>query len=107
MIRTRQVATKTTLLLFRCRNVIEERKGSHQVVAEEMILWGWRGTPQQKEFLDHAQAKALLASARATSDLTVQARSGFLENELKLLDSLQAGVRRPRRGAFEKTRRGA
>jgi hypothetical protein len=89
VIRTRQVATKTTLLLFRCRNVIEERKGTHQVVAEEMILWGWRGTPQQKEFLSHADAKALLASARATSDLTVQARSGFLDNELKLLDSLK------------------
>lgn len=59
------------------------------MVAEEMILWGWRGTPQQKEFLDHAQAKALLASARATSDLTIQARSGFLENELKLLNSLK------------------
>jgi hypothetical protein len=89
VIRTRPVATKTTLLLFRCRNVIEERKGSHQVVAEEMILWGWRGTPQRKEFLDHSEAKALLASARATSDLTIQARSGFLENELKILDSLK------------------
>jgi hypothetical protein len=89
VIRTRQVATKTTLLLFRCRNVIEERKGSHQVVAEEMILWGWRGTPQQKEFLDHAEAKALLASARATSDLTIQARGNFLDNELKLLESLK------------------
>lgn len=54
-----------------------------------MILWGWRGTPQHKEFLDHAEAKALLASARATSDLTIQARGNFLENELKLLDSLK------------------
>ena len=90
VIRTRQVTTKTTLLLFRCRNVIEERKGQHQVVAEEMLLWGWRGTPQQKEFLDHAQAKALLVSARATSDLTIQARAGFLENELKILESLDA-----------------
>ena len=89
VIRTRQVATKTTLLLFRCRNVIEERKGTYQVVAEEMILWGWRGTPQQREFLSHLQAKALLASARATSDLTIQARGNFLENELKLLDSLK------------------
>jgi len=89
VIRTRQVATKTTLLLFRCRNVIEERRGSHQVVAEEMMLWGWRGTPQQKEFLDHEAAKALLASARATSDLSIQARSGFLENELKILDVLK------------------
>lgn len=89
VIRTRQVATKTTLMLFRCRNVIEQQKGQHQIVAEEMLLWGWRGTPQEKEFLDHAEAKALLAEARATSDLTPQSRAGFLENELKLLANLK------------------
>ena len=69
---------KTTLLLFRCRNVIEQGKGGHQIVAEEMLLWGWRGTPQQKEFLDHAAAKQLLAEARASSDLSPQARASFL-----------------------------
>ena len=90
VIRTRQVVTKTTLLLFRCRNVIRERKGTHQVVAEEMILWGWRGTPQQKEFLSYSEAKDLLVAARAASDLTIQARGNFLENELKLLGSLKS-----------------
>lgn len=90
VIRTRQVASKTTLMLFRCRNVIEQSRANHQIVAEEMLLWGWRGTPQQKEFLDHAEAKALLAEARATSDLSPQARASFLENELKLLDVLKA-----------------
>lgn len=89
VIRTRQVAVKTTLLLFRCRNVIEQSKAGLQIVAEEMLLWGWRGTPQQKEFLSHDEAKRLLAEARAYSELTPQARSGFLENELKLLDNLQ------------------
>lgn len=89
IIRTRQVTTKTTLLLFRCRNVIEQQKGQHQVVAEEMVLWGWRGTPQQKEFLGHAEAKELLAEARATSDLTPQARASFLDNELNILSALK------------------
>lgn len=89
VIRTRQVPSKTTLLLFRCRNVIEESKAGHQVVAEEMVLWGWRGTPEQKEFVDHATAKDLLLAARATSDLTPQARGGFLDNELRLLDKLK------------------
>lgn len=89
IIRTRQVTTKTTLLLFRCRNVIEQQKGQHQVVAEEMLLWGWRGTPQQKEFLGHADAKKLLVEARATSDLSPQARSSFLENELNILTALK------------------
>lgn len=89
VIRTRQVAIKTTLLLCRCRNVIEQGRGGHQIVAEEMLLWGWSGTPQQREFLDHAQAKALLSRARASSDLSPQARASFLENELKLLRSLE------------------
>lgn len=88
VIRTKLVAKKTTLLLFRCRNVIEQGKGGHQIVAEEMLLWGWRGTPDQKEFLDHAQAKTLLAAARAASDLSPQSRASFLENELKLIDRL-------------------
>lgn len=95
VIRTRQVDMKTTLLLFRCRNVIEEPKGDHKIVAEEMILWGWRGTPQDKEFLGHAEAGALLAKARATSDLSAQARASFLKNELVILKSLKtefAGV---------------
>lgn len=88
VIRTKQVTKKTTLLLFRCRNVIEEGKGGHQIVAEEMLLWGWRGTPDQKEFLDHDEAKSLLSIARASSDLSPQARANFLDNELQLLDKL-------------------
>ena len=89
VIRTRQVTVKSTLLLFRCRNVIEQSKSGHQIVAEEMLLWGWRGTPQAREFLDHAEAKGLLSQARASSDLSLQARASFLENELRLLDQLE------------------
>src|ERR1035438_3525122 len=53
-----------------------------------MLLWGWRGAPQEREHLDHAEAKALLTAARASSDLSPQARAGFLDNELILMDSL-------------------
>lgn len=88
VIRSQQVKIKTTLMLFRCRNVIEQIKANYQIVAEEMLLWGWRGTPQQKEFLDHHDAKLLLSEARATSDLSPQARASFLDNELKLLGQL-------------------
>jgi len=88
VIRTHQVVKKTTLFLFRCRNVIEQGNGGHQIVAEEMLLWGWRGTPKEKVFLSHAEAKELIAVARASSELSQQARAGFLENELHLLGSL-------------------
>lgn len=93
VVRSRQVSIKTTLLLFRCRNVIEQPRLNHQIVAEEMLLWGWRGTPQQKEFLDHAAARALLSEARASSDLSPQARANFLENELTLLENLDDDFR--------------
>lgn len=88
VIRTEQVRTKTTLLLFRCRNVIEQASGGHQIVAEEMLLWGWRGTPDDREHLDREEARTLLGAARASSNLSPQARAGFLENELSLLDRL-------------------
>lgn len=92
VIRTTAVKVKTTLLLFRCRNVIEQSKTSHQIVAEEMLLWGWRGTPDQREFLPHSEARSLLNDARASSELSPESRANFLENELKLLDSLSAPI---------------
>ena len=88
VIRTDQVKAKTTLLLFRCRNVIEQGKGGHQIVAEEMLLWGWRGTPADRQYLDHQAARDLLATARASSNLTPQARESFLNNEMGLLGRL-------------------
>ena len=88
VIRTKQVETKTTLLLFRCRNVIQQGRAGHQIVAEEMLLWGWRGIPDEREHLDHQQAGALLRAARASSNLSLEARASFLENELGLLGRL-------------------
>ena len=107
VIRTRQVATKTTLLLFRCRNVIEERKGSHQVVAEEMILWGWRGTPQQKEFLDHAAGQSTACVGAGYFGPHHPSAGGFSRKRAEATGLAEAGIRRPGRRAFEKTRRSA
>ena len=92
VIRTMQVDIKTTLLLFRCRNVIEQGTGGHQIVAEEMLLWGWRGTPDDQECLDHEQARVLLREARASSNLSLEARASFLQNELGLLGQLDEAV---------------
>jgi len=86
VIRTNQVDIKTSILLFRCRNVIEKQRGEHQIVAEEMLLWGWRGTPDQPEHLDHEHVHTLLGKVQASSNLSKEAREGFLNNDLKLLD---------------------
>ena len=89
VVRTRTVDTKTTLLLLRCRNVIEQSSAGHRIVAEEMLLWGWKGAPTERAFVDHPEAKRLLAEARASSELSPQARAAFLGDELELLDDLK------------------
>jgi hypothetical protein len=85
VIRTQDVKTKTTLLLFRCRNVIGERRGVNKIIAEEMLIWGYRGTPSDHDFLTSIEAKALLDSARASANLTPEARAQALSNELQFL----------------------
>ena len=92
VIRTREVTKKTTLVLFRCRNVIEQSRDKarnpYQIVAEEMLLWGWYGSADNLEFIDHARAKQLLETARASSDLSPQSRANFLTQELSILTNL-------------------
>jgi hypothetical protein len=89
VVRTREVSIKHTLLLFRCRNVIEERRGVHKIVAEEILAWGYRGTPSDKNFLTSAEAKVLMDSVRPSSDLSPEARTSFLHNELSQLPVLR------------------
>lgn len=89
VIRTNQVSVKTTVLLFRCRNVIAEKKGTNKIVAEEMLIWGYRGSPSQNDFLTRDEAKVLVDEARAASDLSPEARSSFLHNELMQLPALK------------------
>jgi hypothetical protein len=89
VMRTKEVGTKTTLLLFRCRNVIGEKNGVARIVAEEMLVWGYRGSPNDGDFLSKDQAMKLLLNARPGSDLTPQSRENFFENETKFLGQLR------------------
>lgn len=71
VLKTSAVSSPTTLLMFRCRNVIEEKKSpGHQLVAEEMLLWGYRGDPGDNDFLDSTEALQLLSEATAEGDLS-------------------------------------
>jgi superfamily II DNA or RNA helicase len=90
VIRTDAVPIKTTILLFRVRNVIEEKRKDHQLVAEEMLLWGCRGTATDQDFLSPEEAKRLLLKARPTANRSPEANAATLEHELAQLDSLKA-----------------
>jgi len=89
VMRSREVSTKTTLLLFRCRNVIGEKNGPARIVAEEMLVWGYRGSPGDRQFLSSEEALRLLDLARPVGDLTPQSRENYLDNELKLIAHLR------------------
>ena len=83
VIKCRDVNIKTTLLLFRVRNVIEEKHSKNQFVAEEMLLWGYRASPSDNAFLDKDEIKKLMAHAVPSANITNQAKASFLENELE------------------------
>jgi len=89
VIKTRAVSIQTTLLLFRVRNVIGEKVGSTQLVAEEMLLWGYEGMAEEKQFLSLDQARSLLEIASSTEMLTEPRKQATLKDELDALDSIK------------------
>lgn len=59
------VSTQTTLIQFRVRNVIREVNKKHEMVSEEMFLWGYEQTPDGIIALEMEQCKKLLHTSSA------------------------------------------
>jgi hypothetical protein len=90
VLRTSSVKVPTTLLMFRCRNVIEEKRTpGHQLVAEEMLLWGYRGAPGNSDYLTMDEARALLANARPDGDLTPERCARIIEDRVAAVPLLR------------------
>jgi len=89
VIRCKDVSLKTTLLLFRVRNVIQEKEGNTQLVAEEMLVWGYEGSPTDNKILSHDHAVNLLERAVPTVNMSDHERRQWLSEELMSADSLQ------------------
>ena len=89
IIKSNNVDIKTTLLLFRVRNVIEEKRLGKQLVAEEMLIWGYQGSNGGKKVLDQHVVKDLMINAVATANIAKEARIDFLENELNYIKNLK------------------
>lgn len=88
VIRCRDVQIKTTLLLFRVRNVIEEKQTAKQLVAEEMLVWGYRGSAGDNQILSSDEIKDLMENTVPTTNLTEQAKEDFLVNELDMIKDI-------------------
>lgn len=84
---TDAVNTQTTLIQFRVRNVIREVSKQHQMVSEEMFLWGYEQTPDGIHALDIDQCKILLHTSSAL-DISSERQGIIFEKELKHFETL-------------------
>jgi len=80
--RTDAVNTQTTLIQFRVRNVIREVSKQHEMVSEEMFLWGYEQTPDGIHALDIDQCKTLLHTSSAL-DISTERQEIIFEKELQ------------------------
>jgi len=91
VIRTDAVDTRTTILLFRIRSVIRERGArTRDVIAEELMAWGFSGDPSDSRWLEPDAARELLAKATPAANMSTPERSEFLGHSLDDLDALKS-----------------
>jgi hypothetical protein len=81
VLRTRDVATRTSLLLLRLRHhIVNTRRGGDQntMLAEETLLLGFEGAPDEAVWLPPAEAEALL-DAQPHGNIHTQQAAGFVQ----------------------------
>lgn len=88
IIRTNSVTIKTTILLLRVRILISDKLRNNDIIAEEMILWGYKGNPDSKDFISHQDSKNLLISSYSTSDLSKPHKEILFEKEIENIKNL-------------------
>jgi hypothetical protein len=89
VVSTNTVHTKTTILMFRVRNVIEDVGKTKQLIAEEMLVMGYEGTAQDKKFIDLEKAKSLLKIVVPSGSLAEVERNFLLSNELDNMQEIK------------------
>lgn len=84
---TDDVNSQTTLIQFRVRNVIREVGMKHEMVSEEMFLWGYKQIENGIEALDIEECKRLLHTVSAI-DISGTRQKILFEAELKHFEEL-------------------
>ena len=89
-IQTSAVKRKTTLVMFRVRNVIKEANTKKEFVAEEMYMWGYEAGGEDFKTLGYEEAKRLLQNASSETHLSPERQKNDIENEMKGFNELQS-----------------
>lgn len=79
--RSEEVETQTTLIQFRVRNVIREVSKKHEMVSEEMFLWGYEQTTDGIRTIPIDRCKHLLVTTSAL-DISRERQELIFEREL-------------------------
>jgi superfamily II DNA or RNA helicase len=90
VVRTTKVEIKTTIIMFRVRNVIEDLDQTKQLIAEEMMVLGYKGTAEDKSFMSSEDAIELLSTAIPSGSLTEQQRIFMFENEINNISAIKS-----------------
>lgn len=88
-IQTDIVSQKTTLIMFRVRNVIKEVASKKEVIAEEMYLWGYEGTGPEARSIEYQEAKKLLLNASSLRNISIERQKEDLILELQHFKDLE------------------
>lgn len=87
VIQTDSVEGKTTLVMFRVRNVVKEVRSRNESVAEEMYLWGYTEHMNDMQTIEFEQAHKLLNEAVPLSNMSLERQQQLLEQELSSFET--------------------
>jgi hypothetical protein len=88
VITTDKINEKASIFQLRVRNIISERAGSRQIVAEEMILWGYKGNLNASLFINQLEAEKLIEEAFPLEDISRQRQTALINNEINEFKNL-------------------
>jgi len=89
VIPSNSVNTKTTIIQMRVRNIISDKTDGKQLVAEEMLLWGYQDNIREQKFILHDECKTLLADLVPSSDYGRPRQESIFNLEIKSIQEAQ------------------
>ena len=92
VIQTQAIEQRTTIVQFRVRNVIKEEGRNRELIAEEMYLWGYSGSYDQKKILDYTRCKTLLLEAVSVVNIPHQRQEQLFKEVSETYDTLKEEV---------------
>jgi ERCC4-related helicase len=90
--RTARVKTRHVVVQFRLRNVISTGNGAPDIVAEEVLRWGWRDDGSKRVFLNADEAHELLTNTTVAADMHTEQQAEALTAGIADLKELQDTV---------------